>query len=122
MKLEQVQALILLAGFEATDYQPIPNAYWPDHSDYDQVRADNPWWTVQTQHGPLIIGRRKRVWEISWTGIAQIDPDTITQDDVTKGRFLIHAWTLADALKYLTNLRTELTVLKLRGAITGGRA
>lgn len=121
MKVEQVQALMLLAGFEVSDYQPIRNAYWPDHPDYDQVRADNPWWTVQTHHGPLTIGRRKRVWEISWPGIAQIDPDTITQDDVTKGRFLIHAWTLADVLKYLTNLRTELTVLRLRDGTRGGQ-
>jgi hypothetical protein len=111
-----MQALLLLAGFEVRGFQAVRNEYWPDVPDYDHVRAENPWWAIQTQYGPLTIGRRKRVWEINWPEIGQIAPDIITQDDVTQGRFYIHAWSIADALKYLTNLRVELVTLRARTA------
>ncbi|MCD0160309.1 hypothetical protein IHN63_03210 [Deinococcus sp. 6YEL10] len=114
MRGDQLQALMLLSGFEIREYRTTANQYWPDVPDYFEVRAANPWWVVQTQYGPLTIGRRKRVWEINWSEIGQIAPDVITQDDVTMGHFCIHAWSLVDALKYLTNLRVELVALNAR--------
>jgi len=110
MKLEEVKAFFLLAGFEVQFYHKLENEYWPDHEHYYQVRKENPWWLVKTQFGYIKIGNRKRVTEVSWE-----DTDfqgVITQDDVAKDETYVHAWTTPKLLEYLIELRKRMNMQK----------
>jgi hypothetical protein len=99
--LSKFKAIFELAGVEVTAWHEIKNKYWPEHSDYDHVRT--PWYLAKTKWGLVEIGWRKRVIEINWTDTdKQID---VTKDDVTRGLNLVHAWTYAKAVEYMTEWR-----------------
>ena len=91
-----------MAGFEIKSLHRLDNKYWPQHQDYFEVRKNNPWWLAITPHGPIEIGWRKRVISISWADTPL--QYTVTEDDVTKSKTLVHAWSYAKALEYLDNL------------------
>lgn len=114
---EQVRALFTLADIKILTLWKLPNGYWPevapddwnDHSQvntflrYQRLRVDSPWWLVKTNFGLIKIGWRKRVLNIDWsdTEIRVI----VTEDDVTKDKTLVHAWTQLKAVEYLTELK-----------------
>jgi hypothetical protein len=102
MTKDIVQALFLLANIEVTNLYEIANDYWPDHTDYADVRRNHPWWLVKTNYGLIKIGWRKRVIQIDWsdTRIRQ----EVTKDNVTSSNEIVHAWTYAKAVEYLTAL------------------
>lgn len=106
MKQEEAKSLFTLAGFEVKGMYELVNQYWPRTPDYLQIRADNPWWMVNTEFGFITIGWRKRVIEISWyaTKLSFV----VTNDEVTKDDGLVHAWSMPKALEYLTALRNEM--------------
>lgn len=69
--------------------------------------AHRPWFKVTTKKGRIEIGRRKSVISISWdecvtggAGATALFPD----ENVTKDGCLIHAWSLADAKRYIETL------------------
>lgn len=98
MTKEHVEAMFLLAGIPVVEMESMPNQYYTGYAD--------PWWTVTTPKGKIIIGWRKRVLSISWT-------DTncavrVTKDSVTIDDHMVHAWSYAKAVEYLTELRREL--------------
>lgn len=72
----------------------------PPSPHYDDVRE--PWWLALTDIGPIQIGRRKRVWAISWVACAV--RGIVTDDEVTKGETYVHAWNKEDVVRYLTRL------------------
>lgn len=113
MTEQHVKALFLLAGIEIGGLWETANNYWPDSPAYSEVRRDNPWWLVKTPHGLIHLGWRKRVISLDWTDtpLRQV----ITQDDVTKDETLVHAWTYAKAVEYLTSWKRAANVLQSEG-------
>ena len=67
-------------------YKEIPNQYTRD--EYAQ-----PWYYFYTNRGPLTIGWRKRVINLSWAEFpnAKFAHEIFPDEDVTKGDFYIHA-------------------------------
>lgn len=102
MTLEEVCALFVLSGFTANEFTQIENQYWPNVDMYAALRAANPWWMVETKFGTIQLGWRKRVIAIDWS--ATEIRGVVTQDDVTKGVEMVHAYSYGDAVKYLTTL------------------
>lgn len=97
-------AMFQLARVEVLGHWEIANDYWPNA--YTQLRLENPWWLVKTHAGLIEIGNRKSVLSIDWsdTPIRKI----ITDDDVTKKETMVHAWTEAKAVEYLSALAPEI--------------
>lgn len=60
----------------------------------------HPWWLVKTQYGFIKIGWRKRVIHIEWTDtpIRAI----VTEDELTKDPYYVHAYSITKAVEYLT--------------------
>lgn len=102
--IEAVAALFAFAEIPVLGITQVPNQYWPESPRYDSVRT--PWWNVQTKHGIILIGWRKRVLNIDWskTPIRM----TITDDDVTKSVDAVHAYNIGKALTYLSTLSAAL--------------
>lgn len=109
MKIEEVQALFTLANIPINKSYELKNKYWPD----SYVSTDS-WWLVTTPYGNIEIGWRKRVLSIDWseTKLRYI----ITQDQVTKEETMVHAWSYAKAVEYLTVLSKELKVSQGKGS------
>lgn len=97
----EVESMLTLAGLKPTRMWELANRYWPLSPNYDDVRR--PWWLAMTSVGLIEIGRRKRVISISWkaTNVRVV----VTEDDVTKDEAMVHAWSHAKAVEYLTRLR-----------------
>ena len=98
---EEAMSIMVLSGFEIHYVWELANGYWPDHSDYDEVRT--PWWLFMTEIGPVQIGWRKNVMHIEWSACAI--RAVVTQDDVTKCDRYVHAWKTEKAVEYLKELR-----------------
>jgi hypothetical protein len=99
----EVGSMLTLAGLKPQRMWELANRYWPLAPNYDEVR--HPWWLAQTSIGLIEIGRRKRVLSISWeaTDVRAV----VTEDDVTKENYMVHAWSSGKAVEYLTRLREE---------------
>jgi hypothetical protein len=108
MKANEVEAILVLAGIEFTKIVEIDNRYYPETPSYRTARAASPWWKVFTQHGQLVIGRRKRVYAIDWEYTNK--RGLVTEDDVTKHNTMVHAWTLLKAVEYMTAWKSLKTV------------
>ena len=106
MQEAKVKALFLLAGFTIKKTHRLENKYWPLNEHYAQIRAENPWWLVETEFGMIEIGSRKRVYSIDWSSTSY--RGEVTSDDTTQTESLVHAWTMPKALEYLTRLHREL--------------
>lgn len=106
--LEEFKAMFTLAGIPVLNTHELPNGYWPNNIYYAEIRGRHPWYLFITAYGPIKIGYRKRVLEISWEDIKL--RKIVTDDAVTKELDYVHAWTSADAVKYLTTLRKEADV------------
>jgi hypothetical protein len=98
---EEAMSILTLAGIKPERMWELANGYWPDAPTYDDVRT--PWWLAQTSIGLIRIGWRKRVLEIDWSATSTLV--TVTEDDVTKGLTMVHAYSQAKAVEYLTSLR-----------------
>jgi hypothetical protein len=108
MTNEECRAIFLLAGFEVLSLEQIPNQYWPECPNYEQIIKNNPWWIITTCHGKIKIGWRKRVISIDWSDCKKkVDHKLITVDEVTCYDGLIHAWSYGKAVEYLNQLRME---------------
>ena len=93
------------AGFRFPVFEHLPNQYCPcEHC--------APWFRVRTELGTILIGWRKRVINIDWSGLPQNGKDILglfEGEDVTKSSTLIHAWGWEKAVDYLTRIRSLLT-------------
>lgn len=101
MRNEEVCAAFLLAGIVVLETVQIENGYWPEA--YTERRAANPWWKVLTPFGTIVIGKRKRVFNIDWTDTSI--RGVVTEDHVTKDETHVHAWSIGKAVDYLAALR-----------------
>lgn len=103
MKEAEARALFLLAGIEVKSIHELANKYWPMTEGYRSAREKDPWWLVQTHFGLIEIGWRKRVISIDWSNTEL--RIILTKDQVTKEINMVHAWSYAKAVEYLTSLR-----------------
>lgn len=108
MSEAQMRAIFLLAGIEISSVYELPNDYWPDVPEYADLRRESPWWLVRTSAGLVKIGWRKRVISVDWsdTAIRQ----EVTPDDVTKNETLVHAYSYAKAVEYMTTFRRAMRI------------
>lgn len=105
--LEQMQALFALAYFKPLTFYKIENPYWPEDARYDSVRKESPWFLVETQYGFIKVGWRKRVLSINWES-TKLEALDLTKDEVTKDKFMVHAWTWGKVVDYLSELNHRL--------------
>lgn len=95
MERKFLDSILLLAGLETESIWEIKNGYSSSRED--------PWYLVQTKWGMITIGWRKRVISIDWskTPVRKI----VTEHDVTKEDYLVHAYSYADAAVYMRTWR-----------------
>jgi hypothetical protein len=89
----------LLALFpEPIHVEEIPNGYCSDW-----CCKHLPWFVVTTKVGRFKLGWRKRVIQIDWldTTNTKTAAELFPNDDVTKTERMIHAWSMADAKRYI---------------------
>jgi hypothetical protein len=101
MNEAEMRALFVLAGIAVENHWQLANGYWPEA--YADLRAQSPWWLVQTRFGNIRLGWRKRVISIEWD--ATKIRGVVTKDDVTKDETMVHAWSYHKAVEYLGNFR-----------------
>lgn len=94
---EEVQGYFATARIEVIHMWEITNQYWRNN----QTRG--PWWLVQVPAGLLEIGWRKNVISIDWSGCQKVRC-VVTEDDVTKEDYLVHAWSVPKVIEYLCAL------------------
>lgn len=85
--------------------EDIPNQY--DNGPWGKHR---PWFKVTTVYGIFIIGWRKRVISIDWSGVpnSKTAEDLFPNEDVTKTAHSIHAWGYDKAAEYLQAIISSL--------------
>lgn len=90
---------------EAIYIEEIPNGYHTNSSTgvTPYYALHMPWFIVTTPIGRFKIGDRKRVTHIDWEGVkGGPDADVLFKDeDTTKWRNGIHAWTYEKAAEYI---------------------
>lgn len=81
--------------------EEIPNRYCKDW-----CCRHLPWFVVTTKVGRFTIGWRKRVIHIDWEDTTGTDTaDNLFKDeDTTKGGKYIHAWSISDAKRYVSDV------------------
>lgn len=78
----------------------IPNEYW------GKTRPNQDWLIVTTNRGRIKIGWRKRVINIDWSDsdVQALSNDLFPDEDVTKEKRLIHAWSYEKAKEYIAKI------------------
>lgn len=107
MTHNEALSLFTLAGFKVEGNYELMNEYWPRVPAYFNLIVSNPWWLVKTEYGMIKIGCRKKVISIDWNDTKH--HVIVTEDDVTKDGYYVHAWSMSKALEYLTALKKSLT-------------
>jgi hypothetical protein len=95
--------ILAAAGLDKAVLVEIPNGYY-SNSD-GPVR---PWFLARMHFGNIKIGWRKRVISIDWSDTKRELLHLFKSEDVTKEQHLIHAWSKAKAIEYLTKIREAL--------------
>lgn len=113
-----LRAMFQLAGIPILRVWQLAHSYFTYKDDEDEkttldnalYRAQRPSWLVRTPYGLIELSLCKRVVDIDWreTG-AQI---VVTADDVTKSPTNVHAWTVQNAIQYLTRIGESLRNLE----------
>jgi hypothetical protein len=125
---EYYRKLAADAGLSRAVLIPIPNEYY---------KTDPSWQLLKTHRGDIKIGWRKRVINIDWSNAAErvysttprseasslsrflysLSGETLfPTEEVTKGRYFVHAWTRDKAIEYL---KTIAAVLKIKTVDAG---
>jgi hypothetical protein len=104
LPIDLLRSIFAVAGIPIiSDPRKLQNRYWSEESKYY-----HPWWFVKTPFGWIEIGWRKRVISIDWTHTTI--RTTVTTDDVTKDEAMVHAYSEAKAVEYLTALKQAASV------------
>lgn len=103
MQLQYLNAVFLLAGIEIIGLKKIPNGYYPE-AYKEEADEKYPWWIVTTSFGDIKIGWRKRVISIDWSRTSF--RGIVTEDEVTKDLYMVHAYGYPMAAQYLRALST----------------
>jgi hypothetical protein len=92
------------AGWSSIFIEEMPNQYCGP-----KCCPHVPWLSVTTAAGHFIMGWRKRVIELRWkdTKVSALSEELFEKEDVTKGAFMIHAWSYEKLTEYLTKLHAD---------------
>lgn len=84
------------------EHKELPNGY--TRGEYAE-----PWYYFYTNRGPLTIGWRKRVINLSWSDFPEPKSahELFPNEDVTKGDFYIHAHSHEKLKEYVTKVMKE---------------
>lgn len=84
--------------------EPIPNEYCREW-----CCEHLPWFLVTTSIGTFKVGWRKSVWVLDWdkTVFTPTAEEIFKNENVTKGRKMIHCHSLQDAQRYVAELFKE---------------
>ena len=95
---EEKEKLIACFGSKQIYVKPIKNGYFSD--------SLNPWFSVITYKGEIIIGWRKRVIVIDWakSDVSMLTRYVFVDEDTTKEDRMIHAWGYEKATQYIKTL------------------
>jgi hypothetical protein len=98
------RGLLACFGGELIHYQEIPNGYCSQ-----ACCVNRPWYIVTSRIGPVAIGWRKRVIQISWDGsdVEAGGNALFPNENTTKGDRYIHAWGYEKAKEYIQKLLTS---------------
>lgn len=102
MTRAHVEAFCVLSGVKYSAIWDTSNLYWKGDN---SIRG--PWWLINTAHGVIRVGWRKRVVEIDWTQTG-LKINLRVTDQVTQTESMIHAWCYGDVVRYLGLLWCEL--------------
>lgn len=97
----------LLGCFLTDTYELGPVRFIPNGYCSGACCIHKPWLSVMTKRGPITIGPRKRVIQISWTDAIPFTADDLfPNENVTKDGRMIHAWGIDKAREYVRVLQT----------------
>lgn len=97
---EKQWLLGLFGPNEAIFVEEIPNGYITDWT-----TRNRPWFRVTTRKGPITLGWRKRVIEITWADTVNGRAEALFPNEaVTKYNLLIHAYGYDKAREYIQKL------------------
>lgn len=102
MKRASDEREALIGVFDDVVYvEDLPNGYCSDW-----CCKHLPWFRVTTPIGHFVIGARKRVIQLDWSGTrCTITADTLfPNENVTKGEYSIHAWSVEDLRRYISKI------------------
>lgn len=106
-KTENLASLMaLFEGFAHVigSFQEIPNGYSrPDDAWY----VNRPWYKVHTLYGTLIVGWRKRVINLDWSGMLTVPSGKKLfpeEKETTVGKDYIHIWTKEQGQKFVAKI------------------
>jgi hypothetical protein len=95
--------VFIAAGIFKVVLSEIPNRYWPD-----AYGPQAPWFLARMPYGNIVIGWRKRVISIDWSDTKMDLYQLFASEDVTKEKYLVHAWGKDKAVEYLKKIHAAL--------------
>ena len=108
---QEVEAMFLMVRLPVLKIWRLPNTYVPYREGEDEettrreavYRESRPSWLVKTPAGLIELNLHKHVLEINWFD-TQMAVLAGPNDDVTKSKFSIDAWTKLKAVEYLADV------------------
>lgn len=101
------------AGFDPNciAISPVVNQYCPAR-EVGQLSGDccAPWFDFVTPFGIIMVGARKRFYNLDWQPTGCSFPRLFSDEDVTQGDTFVHAWTQEKLIEYLERLRHALAL------------
>jgi len=104
--LNELQSLFNGRKDKVGFFEEIPNRYGPEG---DAWYINQPWYKVHTLFGAMIVGWRKRVINIDWSGMPTVPagkvlfPEVI-EEGITVGKDFVHAWSLTKGQEYVNKI------------------
>jgi len=103
--LDQFKKVFKDAGLTPVFAEEVQNQYLGECAQ----GLKEPWFVITSEIGHITIGWRKRVINIKWSEcLIKSGVDIFKHEDVTVGQNYIHAWSYADATRYLKTLKENL--------------
>lgn len=105
---EEAISVMTLAKIQHTQVHALENEYWQHQYMGDTYR---PYWMFMTDIGPIVIGHRKRVYEINWNG-TPVRGKVTSDENVTSEDRYVHAWSMLKLMEYATALSANIDAYK----------
>lgn len=106
LTIDKISAMFTLAEIKVKAIYEIINQYHGKRGMDPRFLIDNPWFLVSTEYGNIVLGPRKRVYQLQWdeTNLREYLPVIWGQDNTTSTETYIHAYTEEHLLTNIKNL------------------